>query len=932
MWKIPDNRYKRLAARLVKTAGALALVWLVLAYFLLPPLIHRAARNALGDIGLADIEFKVRAISLFRTELEDLEFAPGQPSSIQAISLAYSPASLLRGRIESIRLTGAEVQLAWHNGQVDLSRVGFKTSAGAAQPSGRGSAAINLPLDRIELRASALKLAWENSAVWIPVSGVVEQGVGVITFDLRATLQNAPIELRGSLTPANNHFQIVVKCAEAEAASLLAVVPREALAQFPALASGKLKLSASYQQSPTSRHTTIDLEGRDLRATAEVTGQRLSLANLSFSTRAELDANFGLSAVKVGLRSGEVRAGPYTLQGVSGKFNLTGSADRQAINLQAGPGSELTVQNLVGVPQVRWTKNGDDPLVRVRIVETPATLLIPLTGDAWKISAPRAEVTTATLDLLLPQAANASRATFTGPVSLDASAAQATLRTLDNAAVSIGSVRFKQQGTEVTATDLTAALEGPLLFRPTTGLSLAGSVSATRGATLTSPNFNGSTGKIQAAARIKLPLDAPPSLAGQVDIETVNFTQPGNGLSIKDATLTLPFALNAEAPKPGAFEIAHALAGKEELPPLKGTLLFHDGKLEVTADVALIKDGNLHVAATADTTQSPPVVSVKATLPKVSLADKSAVATLAPVLKGYDVTGGFSANADLHLRGTSLYGFVTLNIEDARLENKSRQWVLDGVNGAVTFDGFHPIRSRPGQRISVKSLQLGGLKMSDAVCALRMDDPDHILIEEIIAGFAGGRVFTNSVVFDRSEAKLTAFFTGDQLRIEQIAPLMLDHASGSGVLYGRLPVEIHWPQKINGDSRSVQWNEPQLALGEGFLYATPDGGGLKIGDAGKVFDQYIAAQNPRFQAGSDLAGLRNDLVTALTDMDYTTLRIDFVKEQGFGEDHLMAKAFIAGRGANKGPTIGGFTANIHSFDEGLRLLLGLRNTLAGFGD
>ena len=140
---------------------------------------------------------------------------------------------------------------------------------------------------------------------------------------------------------------------------------------------------------------------------------------------------------------------------------------------------------------------------------------------------------------------------------------------------------------------------------------------------------------------------------------------------------------------------------------------------------------------------------------------------------------------------------------------------------------------------------------------------------------------------------------------------------------------LTWPKPTDG---VVDWPSFQVGFGEGFVYATPGGGQLHIAApeyvdavAGQVV-QAAAAQDPRLQQPGLAEQFRNQVIDSLRNLDYSVLKIDFVKQP---DASLLAKVVISGKGHGPdGVPFGGINVNIDSFNEILNYAIGVGKSVS----
>src|SRR5262245_13876337 len=140
--------------RFLRACLLLVLGAVLAAVLLLPELGRRAARSALRRID-PHASFALREISPWSMTLANV--ALGEPTWLTArtVDVTFEPFEALSGRVRTVVVTGAT----------------WTQRAGAAPPpiGLPGGRALDLPLDRLEVRDSALVLDTGDSAMRVPL-------------------------------------------------------------------------------------------------------------------------------------------------------------------------------------------------------------------------------------------------------------------------------------------------------------------------------------------------------------------------------------------------------------------------------------------------------------------------------------------------------------------------------------------------------------------------------------------------------------------------------------------------------------------------------------------------------------------------------------------------------------------------------------------
>jgi hypothetical protein len=160
-----------------------------------------------------------------------------------------------------------------------------------------------------------------------------------------------------------------------------------------------------------------------------------------------------------------------------------------------------------------------------------------------------------------------------------------------------------------------------------------------------------------------------------------------------------------------------------------------------------------------------------------------------------------------------------------------------------------------------------------------------------------GRFWMHAVHFDPLNPSLETQVFIEDMSIAQWLQLVQDNKiTGEGLLYGRIPVRV---------DRS---RDPVLTFGEGFLYAKPGKGWIKLADRAEARRQAFTTVE---QAIADLAKeAKLRLLEAINDFEYDTLQFDFIRQN----TTVLCRVTTTGRGRTGfKQEVGGLTVNIDNF-------------------
>jgi hypothetical protein len=303
---------------------------------------------------------------------------------------------------------------------------------------------------------------------------------------------------------------------------------------------------------------------------------------------------------------------------------------------------------------------------------------------------------------------------------------------------------------------------------------------------------------------------------------------------------------------------------------------------------------------------------LRVSVPRFEISDENQPATVLSAAEGLQVTGAFTFDGSVWVVGDRVTPSFTLTVEDATVASKEWEAVAEGIDTTIKITGLRPL-STPGKQLQlvlVKRAKMGELEVSDGFVAFRLERPEGkgrrpvIFVKRTEWGWAGGRLFSHDFTIEPGARRHKIVVSAEDLKLKEILALLPEgRGSGAGSLYGRLPVTVIWPV---------------LKFDEGFLYAREGRGWLQFGDAAFIGD-LLARQDPRFDRDPALVAVKNKIVAALQDFEYSKLKTDFVRE---GRD-FIARVQMAGKGrrGEKPQEFEGLNWNFRGFDKLLNSLI-----------
>jgi hypothetical protein len=231
----------------------------------LPAIVRGQVARALREAGVPAAEFSVRRVTLFSTRIERL--ASADRARVERVTISYSPATLLRGRVVEVRAEGLELRLDFSGGVADLGVIGdvlaHRDANRADQPA---ISSGPLPLDRVSIDSSILILKTASEEIRLPATGTLTvQHDGRLAFHADAQTQRAPLQIDGTFDPATGSADVRAHSAVLDVSGVMSIL--QSLLPLPETRmEGDVAMDARYRSDAAGRSIGITLKPQDLIA------------------------------------------------------------------------------------------------------------------------------------------------------------------------------------------------------------------------------------------------------------------------------------------------------------------------------------------------------------------------------------------------------------------------------------------------------------------------------------------------------------------------------------------------------------------------------------------------------------------------------------------------------------------------------------------
>ena len=330
-------------------------------------------------------------------------------------------------------------------------------------------------------------------------------------------------------------------------------------------------------------------------------------------------------------------------------------------------------------------------------------------------------------------------------------------------------------------------------------------------------------GSFAAETRSAGTTDHPPEVSGRLTLAEASVRHAERRLVMTDITADVPFALGGGKASRGRYDVGSIWFGDDYLSGPSGALAVSDHRLDVDLTWPLL--GELLVTGSGFLEPGPrgPAGRLRLTVPRFEASPTTQPADLFQRLDGVELGGAFALDALIEIDGGRVEPTVTLTLDDVSVSSTAWDADIVGIDASITIDDLTPPATPGRQRISVARAAVGELVVEDGELVFRLEGPRSLFIERTAWRWAGGRLYSHAIRLDPQDPVLDFVLFADQLRLNDLASIVAPgKITGEGLLYGRLPLTIAWPE---------------LSYGEGYLYAEPGLGHIQVHDLGRFWLQ-----------------------------------------------------------------------------------------------
>lgn len=775
----------------------------------LPRLVEQRLRASLRARGI-EAHLEVTRVGLTRTTIRRISL-PAQRLEIDEATLRYSVLDLVAGRIDTLAIGEA---------RVELPLVG--ASAAVTNPG----AAWSPPLDRIEVASLTAVMTVDGRPWRTRWTGAVAREADRFAVDLRVASAGGP--------PASGTV------------------------------SGTMDLSRSAADIPFTLEVDLDAPSLLVRAAARY-GVSLDAPS---PIRARASGTLGRTAGRWGadvdaatLRATAAAlsaAGRHAVGDVALDLAWSGRVDGDGASLTVRPDSALTAARLRSTGKTLELRSAAQQAATLTVT-APARAAVSFDGvaDRWSVSAPKLRLRTADLEVTTPDL-HTVVAELDVPLWLEASPEDTRAGFLEGGTIDSERGRltiagrriaFEPVALRIPASDGAAYRSDDDELRLELAARRAFRVSAAPGAMVRSLN-------IEARATLA---NATPQLTSAV------VTVAGGGARLGDVevgsmTVRAPFRWERGQRRNGdaVVRVRDATWRGHAVPPISGRIETRRGRRRFVGSMSEPNGLEMAITAALDR-RRPEALVISASAPRFVVRRHDRAGQLLRALLGMEVEGALALEAQLVVADGDVRAEGHLSLADVALTARDDQLAVRGLRGDVWLAPPGTSRSRVVQTLGWRSAVIAGQPLGPGTLKFSLPSRRALHVRKAAIAAGGGTISLAPFVIDPMAKAVRARVHLAGLDMQRWLPVVSrGRLTGTGTFDGEVALEL----------ATDGWS---LSLGKGRI-ATRGRGRLQVQDRELLDGLASRAASTVGAAVRDV--IKQRLVIALADFDYQDVTLD----------------------------------------------------------
>jgi hypothetical protein len=174
---------------------------------------------------------------------------------------------------------------------------------------------------------------------------------------------------------------------------------------------------------------------------------------------------------------------------------------------------------------------------------------------------------------------------------------------------------------------------------------------------------------------------------------------------------------------------------------------------------------------------------------------------------GFRVNGRIAAQVDLIVKGTTVDAQGGIKIDQGTVRHPDSSLSLNGIAVELRMPDLLSLRSAPAQQLRIASMTFGKINATDLQIDFQLEPSNTLFVEHAGLRWSQGTLQTQAFRLKPELDDVMVTLYCDRLNLAMVLDqLGVARASGDGAVNGRIP---------------MRWRKGQLSFDNGFLYSTP---------------------------------------------------------------------------------------------------------------
>ena len=296
-----------------------------------------------------------------------------------------------------------------------------------------------------------------------------------------------------------------------------------------------------------------------------------------------------------------------------------------------------------------------------------------------------------------------------------------------------------------------------------------------------------------AGADIARSPDGGRKISGHVRLSAGKLSATPGPLTIGRAALDLPFAWPASGGDQGKLAIGPVTWRGLDLGSLDGTLQQEAGELILSGRYSAGSIPGLkgELNGRAGLTPDGPALAMDAHLRHQSEAADIDLGRFIPGAAGIRINADLDLRAGLGLRDGDFTGRLSAALAEGKIASAEKKMALTGIRANLTIPDLLTVRSAPAQKLFFKEASFGDIRAENGEIDFQLESATTLFVEKGGFQWCRGKVFAEGLRVSPDDDHYALTLYGDRLNLAEVLNQIGGiRAEGGGSVSGRIPIRF----------------------------------------------------------------------------------------------------------------------------------------------